>query len=341
MKIHSKLQICLYATILSASSIAHAAPKGMEFSASVESGFSAPAPMIALMQSRFSLDDKGRIAYRYAVTNDKKNEQDVALIIFDEVGQIIGSRDDRDFEITHGMDSATTEAILKENSAALFTPPDWEGSITFGMHHEDNIRIGWNPYRNETTGISIDGIKPGVSLAGFGFDSHALPGIGSVEMEGNSSISKMLKYDPDSDISIIDQLLKLEENDHAQDNAAVPTIILQTPFDPVATLEQLKDHIKKWTTSRLLDRAFHAKIRRSLQKAIKAYRNKDFKVAREHLQTTRQMVRQEQPDSDKANPQSEKNEMRYATRGLIIDKLAARILDFDLKYVINHTGGQD
>ncbi|MDX8386678.1 MAG: hypothetical protein R8M11_09230 [Gallionella sp.] len=294
------------------------------------------------MQSRFSLDEKGKIAYRYAVTNDKDNEQNVVLIIFDEVGQIIGSHDDRDFKIEHGMDTAKTEAILKKNSAALFTPPDWEGSITFGMYNEDSIRIGWNPYRDETTGISIDGIKPGVSLAGFGFDSHALPGIGSVQMEGGgSSIPNLLQYDPDSDISILDQLLQIEVNDHANDIAAVPTINLQTPFDPIETLERLQDHIKQWTTSRLLDRAFHSKLRRSIQKAIKAYRNKDSQVAREHLEKTRILVKKEQSDSDKSDPENEMNEIRYITRGLIIDKLAARILDFDLKYVIAHTRIKD
>ena len=339
MKIYSKLQIFLCVTILSASSIAQAAPKGIESAATAGSDLSTPAPMIAFMQSRFSLDEKGKISYRYAVTNDKKNKQDIVLVIFDEVGQIIGSRDDRDFEIEHGMDSATTESILKENAAALFTPPDWEGSITFGMYDEDNIRIGWNPFRDDVTGKSKDGIKPGVRLAGFGFYSHALPGIGSVQMEGNSSIPKMLKYDPNSEVSVIDQLLIIEENDHAYGNAAVPAIILQTPFDPVATLEQLQDHIKQWTTSELLDRAFHSKLRRSLQEAIKAYRKKDTKVAIEHLETTRQLIRKEQPDSDKSDPQNEENEILYVTRGLVIDKLAARILDFDLKYVINHTGG--
>ncbi|GEM_PF-6836604 len=340
MKIHSKLQIGLYAAILSASSIAHAAPQGIETSASSDSSFTAPAPMIASMQSRFRLDEKDRIAYRYAVTNDPQNEQDIVLVIFERVGQIIGSRDDRNFEIKHGMDSTTTEAILKENAAALFTPSDWEGSITFGMYNEDEIRIGWNPFRDDVTGIGIDGIKPGVKLGGFGFYSHALPGIGSVQMEGNPSISPMLQYDPDSDVSIIDQLLKIEESDHANDNAAVPTIILQTPFDPVNALEQLQDHIKEWTTTKLLDRAFHSKIRRSIQKAIKAYRKNDAENARKHLETARKLVRKEQPDSDKSDPQNEVNEIRYVTRGLIIDKLAARILDFDLKYIINHTGGK-
>jgi len=335
MKVHSKFQIYLYATILSVCSIAHAAPKEIKFSDSAVTISSKSSPMIALMKSQFSLNDDGGVAYRYTIENDEKNDQDIVSIVLNEVSQIIGSRDDRDFKITYGMDSTWAASILKENSAALVSPPGWRGSITFGMYHKDNIRVGWNPLRDEGD-RSLAGIKPGMHLANFGFDSSALPGIGSAQMEGESSTPIQIQYDYDSSISIIDQLMKIEEHAHALDNAAVPAILIQTPFDPSETLTQLQDHMRKWVTASFLDRSFHATLSRSIQKAIKAYRNKDTQVAKEHLEATRKLIREEQPNIKKGM-----SAIRYASRGLTIDILAARILDFNLKYVIYHTVGKD
>ncbi len=341
MKIFSELRFCLYVAVLGACSCANAAPQVNGPTASDKPGFSAPPPMVASIQSRFHTDDTDTITYRYTVTNDAQNKQDIGLIIFDQVGQIIGTRDDREFKIKHEMDSSATAALLEQNSAALTTPEGWEGSISFGMYNEESIRLGWNPVVNESTGRASDGIKPGTSLPGFGFFSHDLPGIGQVEMEGNSTLSGIPKNNTNSDVSIIRQLMQLEQSDHAQANAAVPTIRVPIPFDSAVILERVQDHMKTWTEIKLLDRAFYSKLRRSSQEAIKAYRLNDHKDARDHLEEMRMLINKEQPDSDKTNPQDESNDSRYPNRGIVIDKLAARVLDFDIKYVINHSGGKD
>jgi hypothetical protein len=71
--------------------------------------------------------------------------------------------------------------------------------------------------------------------------------------------------------------------------------------------------------------------------AANAYRNNQPKVGREQIESLRKMLDREHKYLDHDDEDNEDTpEHKHATR-LTIDRLAARVLDFDLRYVLKRT----
>ena len=87
----------------------------------------------------------------------------------------------------------------------------------------------------------------------------------------------------------------------------------------------------------MLDVSFSSQLDRYFQAAIDAYSHSQPKVAKEHIQTLRKMLKNEHEGIDHEEDE-EKNERKSAR--VSIDRLAARVLDFDLKYVLKRSGGE-
>jgi hypothetical protein len=73
-----------------------------------------------------------------------------------------------------------------------------------------------------------------------------------------------------------------------------------------------------------------------------------LKVGKEHIETLREMLKREHKDLDHDDDENENgkhaeknDDHRAATQRILIDRLAARILDFDLKYVLKRTERED
>lgn len=76
---------------------------------------------------------------------------------------------------------------------------------------------------------------------------------------------------------------------------------------------------------------------RYFQAAISAYRLNQPKIGKEHIQTMRELIKKEHADADREDDnddRSEKGDQDDMNKRALIDKLAARVLDFDLKYVL-------
>jgi hypothetical protein len=135
---------------------------------------------------------------------------------------------------------------------------------------------------------------------------------------------------------------KIEQNDFVPHTAAVPTIAVPSPFDPAVTLERIQTHMHTWIGMQLLDAAFSSQLDRYLAAAADAYRRNQPKAGKDHLETLRKMLKKEQPAADKEDgndDNGDKGDENDKTKRFLIDKLAARILDFDLKYVMKRMGG--
>jgi hypothetical protein len=92
----------------------------------------------------------------------------------------------------------------------------------------------------------------------------------------------------------------------------------------------------------LLDPVFSSQLDRYFQSAISAYRLNQPKVGKKEIQAIRELIEKEQHDlgrdeEHESDKSQEKNDDRKSQSALI-DRLAARVLDFDLEYVTKRTG---
>jgi hypothetical protein len=172
-------------------------------------------------------------------------------------------------------------------------------------------------------------------LNGFGFISQSLPDMGVAKFTGARKFSNGYGGEgphPDSDIA--KQIEALEDNDFVPRNAALPTIAVPVPFDAAVLLDRIRAHVATWPGKQLADPAFAAQLDRYLLAAADAYRLNNTKAGREHVETLRRMLAKAHPDVDHDDEDDDDGEERKHATRLSIDRLAARVLDFDLRYVL-------
>jgi len=289
-----------------------------------------PATKIApTIDSKFHLDQTGTVTYSYSVRSGAQSRQVLNNVSFDIAGKVIGSQD-----LPTNMQTSTVAqafAVLEANQLALTTPSGWRGSIST---YENGASINWHSVDSSA------GIQPKGHIKGFGFVSQSLPGLGAAQFKGARRFANGYGGEgPDPDSDIAKQIQALDDNDFVPRNSAVPTIAVPTPFDPAVTLERIQTHMHTWIGKQLLDATFSSHLDRYFQAAISAYRLNQPKVGKQQIQTMRALVKKEQPDADKEDDSDDKgdNDKTKPERALI-DKLAARVLDFDLKYVTKRMG---
>jgi hypothetical protein len=283
------------------------------------------------IDSKFHLDHSGAVTYRYSVSSGALSRQILTTVRFDLAGKVVGSQD-----LPTNMQTSTVEqafAVLKANELALTTPAGWRGAIS--TNKSGASRISWHPID------STAGIPPKGHLKDFGFNSLSLPGLGLAKLEGESGVNGYGGEGPDSDSDIGKQIAALEQNDFVPRNAAVPTIAVPDPFDAATLLGGIQAETHTWIAKQLLDATFYSQLDRYFQSAISAYRLNQPKVGRKEIQTMRELLKREHANVDREDDDDDrgaKHDHDKKNKPVLIDKLAARILDFDLKYVMKRMG---
>lgn len=92
---------------------------------------------------------------------------------------------------------------------------------------------------------------------------------------------------------------------------------------------------------KLLDATFSAQLDRYLVAAADAYRHNQSKAGKEHIETLRKMLKKEHEDlgRDEEHESDKSQKKNDDKESALIDRLAARVLDFDLKYVMKRASG--
>jgi hypothetical protein len=291
--------------------------------------------------STFKLDDNGIIAYRYTLANGRGAKQPITMVSLYNVSSFYYTQ-----PVPPYLSGTTLEAglaVSKIWNAPIVTPSRWHGIASPDLDHAFMVHANWSfstdEYPNEKSHI---GVPPGEQQAGFGFVSRDLPAIGQVKLWGETPIDE--GYDDEGPLpwSVVgNQLHVLEMNNFVLRNAAVPTIAVPTPFNAAVLLERIQTQMHTWIGMQLLDATFSAQLDRSFQAAISAYRLNQPKVGKKQIQTMIELIKKEQPDMGREEEhQSDKsrggNDLK---KSALIDRLAASVLDFDLKYVTKRMGG--
>ena len=283
------------------------------------------------IDSKFHLNHTGAVSYSYTVRSEAQSRQVLDTVGFNLVSRVTGSQD-----LPTDMQTSTVAqafAVLEANSRALTTPSGWRGSIST---YENGAYVSWDPVD------SAAGIQPKGQVKGFGFVSQGLPGVGAAKFKGARRFARGFGGEgPDPDSDIRKQYDALKQNDFVARNAVVPTIYVPVPFDAAVLLDSIRTHMLTWSNNQLLDPAFATQLDRYMVAAADAYRHNQPKAGKEHIQTLRKMLKKEHEDTDKDD---EKEDGKLEGKGedrnkrILIDRLAARVLDFDLNYVLKRMG---
>lgn len=280
--------------------------------------------IVPTIDSKFQLIPTGAVMFSYSVGNGVQSRQVLDSVRIDIVGKVTGSQDlPTDLQT---VTQAQAYAVLEANSHTVFTPAGWRGAISA---YENGALIKWDPID------SASSIQPKGHLSGFGFSSQSLPGLGIAQFKGARRFANGFGGSgphPDSDIR--KQYDALKKNDYVTRNVVAPIIAIPSPFDAAVLLDSIRAHISTWTEKQLLDPAFATQLDRSLIAATNAYRGNQPKAGREHIETLRRLLEREHRFLDHDDEDNDDTpEHKVATR-LTIDRLAARVLDFDLRYVL-------
>lgn len=258
--------------------------------------------IVPTVQSKIKDTAGGMLRYDYRLKNGKDSKQNLNSI---------------DFLASHA-DRLNTS-----------TPAGWNGGAVPNVSTTEFI-ISW--FR---MGSYDAGITPGNSQDGFAYNSADLPGISEARLVG---AAVPIKSDtpgsslPPPDSEATRKMEAFKAKDYVPRLVAAPKIGNPVPFSPAVVLANLQKHVKADMASmQLIDPALLALIDRGLTQAIAAAQGGNTPSLLHEIKSLRQLLKQEHTDVDQDNDgDDDDKEKKPKPR---IAKLAAKVLDFDLKYV--------
>jgi hypothetical protein len=255
------------------------------------------------VKSKFRADEKGGVAYSYVFMNGEASRQ---LL---EGGRMVASN-------------------LVTSSQKI--PSGWNGRTVPNAGGSPGVIVGWSIQGND-----INGIKQGSAQNGFGFQSADLPGLGKVELWGSAPAGQSFPDQGPSESSPIDkQLANLMTNNFVSRFVALPKIPVGNPFNAAMTLDALRAHITKDIVDlKLIEPTLASLLDRSLQATAEAARRNSTKAAREHIHDALKLLRKEHADLDNENDGEGDDDGKNKAKARAVDRLAARVIAFDLQYI--------
>lgn len=299
------------------------------------------------VKSSFKWKDENHINYDYQIKNGKKSKQPLLAFRLDPVNNI-SSRQilPRQVKDIIPFDNSLRVASLND----LLTPSGWRGSINPSSTHI-GLRISWSFFK-----ASPEGLPPGDKEKGFGFSSADLPGIILAELKGAAPVSGYPDEGPQGEIG--DQLYRLEINNFVPRPAAVPTIPVTSLLTPpggdtapglpgqppapinagglspqsaVLLLDMIRAEMSRWTGMKLIEPSLFTKLDQLVVSVTDALKLSDTQTAKNKLKDIQRLIKTLHADIDQES-EGETDEEKPAA----LNKLAARVLNFNLKFVLKN-----
>lgn len=261
---------------------------------------------------------RGEIRYRYSVKNHRTSQRPV-------IGFKVMARAGKDDD--------------------LVSPSGWFASVV--ENFDDPTAGVWLDW----FGRSPHRIDPNTVLNDFGFVTIDLPAVNVGWVAGAMSVLTFSDEGPSG------AMLEFMERDGFMRRAAegvprlvaAPRIPVPAPFNAEALLTAIQDHLNKdLVTMSLIEGSFAAELNRLFTAAIEAVKHNNAKGVKENLKDIRKALKKahgdiddEDHDKKHADHDWEDTDLKQKPKPTTIDRLAARVLDFDVKYVLKRLGHLD
>lgn len=221
------------------------------------------------------------------------------------------------------------------------TPPAGWDSTVYPDSSSSTSFVSWFFKGND-----IGGLKIGTSLGGFEFKSMDLPGVGDMEFFGSAPAGQAFPGEgPRSSSPIRAQFDEITDHNFVSRNSAVPRINVPSPFDAAVVLTGMQKHVNQdLITMKLIDPAFASQLDSLFQNAISAAKGGNTVALKGNLKDLRRLLKSEHADVDKDDEDWDKEDDgkdKKNDKTRLIDKLAAKVLDFDVKYILKHLENKD
>lgn len=278
-----------------------------------------------ILKSYFALDGSGNTTYRFRVENGKRARQPLLTFLLDPVSDLRSSQPlpKRPSDVAPGQ----LGNALAAGTAALVVPSGWHA---FELPNPSGValRVAWADDSKGEGGAR--GLGTGRKQTGFGLASADLPGIIAAQFRGNPTHELAFPDEgPGGDISA--QLDTLQLNDFVTAFAAVPSIAVPSPFDRAELLRRIDNQLKTWVDLKLLDPVVFSRIDGFIQAAIAAASNRSPESYRAHIGNIEKQVHEIYESLE----DSEDGSSGERSDSPLISRLAARVLIFDLDYVLH------
>lgn len=305
----------------------------------LQTTYEPPNKIRPVLRSTFKFTSSGDIAYRYQLRNGKESKQRIGVLgVLVSSARGAGISADAPDYLQHQPTAETALALsAASRKVVLSTPEGWHGSVLPGPSGT-GLNITWSFRRSYPT----DGLSAGRSQSGFGFQSQDLPGVGLAGIRGTTPILTFAGDGPSQEID--DQLSVIEKNTAGVSMpVAIPTFSIPDPFDAAALLSQLQKHAKvDLMEFKLIDIAFATQLDQQFATAIDSAKRSDTVGMRQGINELRRLLAQECQGLDNDEgwvdevSRIDNQDKRELCRSHIA-MLAAKVLDFDLKYVEKRT----
>ena len=287
------------------------------------------------VRSTFKHADGWSIRYSYTIKNGSAAKQAINNFDLDGLPMYVVL-----LNTTPLLGSGNVVLMESLDSSLLVPNSKWSG---FGGRDGQALNIGWLyeswDYSTKSHNTAA-GIQPGETASGFGYASPDLPGVFVAKLTGNTSYHHFDYTGPSPDpykSDIGKEMAKISNNDFIPRNVAAPLIIIPNQYDAAIVLDRIRTHVATWPAKQLVDSVFASQLDRYLGAAAESFRLNQPKAGKEHIDTIRKMLAKEHRHVDNDDEDDDDSpEHKHATR-LTIDRLAARVLDFDLRYVLKRT----
>jgi hypothetical protein len=301
---------------------------------------------------------RGGYEYRYTATNGREAKQHIHYpwlrgffvvpssgpgVLYDPAKMSWAEYQKREDE------EIKTEEELQDRH--VIAPRGWRG--VWNTKSQEFTEYGWFPIRkDEPAGI---GIAPGSTQAGFAIRRPELPGAAFAKMQGWVMEPFIPGGLPETG-PIADAVKQMLEEDALWVPVLVPAITIPEPYDAAELARRIRAHVQNWQKWEFVSADVLARLNRQFEVLIPALEINNKSSARGALRELAREVRshhrrlhdidreekdEEGDEDDDAHAVPLRGRRLGAPGAEAVDRVAARALLFDLRYLLKRLNARD
>ncbi len=288
-------------------------------------------------------------SYQYTVRNQRGAKQDISVIRVWGIPLVYTVPNLPPITVNAKVDPETedkqqwAQLKVKRNfeKSVVKAPKGWSGGLRVDEKVGQTSFI-WTPGLKDT---DPDGLKPGHSQSGFVVIRPELPGVARTYLQGSIKEPWGLDNLPETPFWTA-KVDEIQDLDYVLVPVLAPVIPVPNPYNGAELARRLKAHVQTWLKYGHINADVLARLNRQFDVLIPALEMNNKQTARAAVAAMRKECADRNPglSDDKAGEDDDDHDaialprraaQRSAAPTLTIDRVAARALMFDLRYVMD------
>lgn len=287
--------------------------------------------------------------YRYRVSNRRDAKQAIDLFRIWGIPMVYAIPDLP--PVTANM-RTDMDGWIKQNWVQLTVKRNFEGSVVKAPKGwSANLRVDENVSQTSfvwTPGLKDsdpDGISPGRTQDGFVVNRPELPGMARAKLTGSTEEPWGLDNLPDTPYWV-QKINEIQDMDYVLVPVLAPIILVPNPYNGAELARRLKAHVQTWLTYGHINTDVLNRLNRQFDVLIPALEINNKQAVRAAVTAIRKECADRNPGlgDDKAGDDDDGHDsealprapaQRSAAPALALDRVAARALMFDLRYLVD------